>query len=295
MTNPCPVTLRGEDVCGASVAVGRIVCRGCEANLRLDLREITDPERDLLAELDLAIARQTAMPPATGAGGCPDGCMHGDDEPGCVAGVRLQLDERAAQASLALVTLLHGWARVFDEEHPVRLEHYRDDDEGRAALRHVQALRDGLLATAYGQAQLLAAPDVRTAEWAPDLAGELRAAVRAAWAACDRPPEARVIGRCRTPECARPVYAREGDLRARCTGCRAAWDVAELREASLAAAEDAELPAHALASVLGVPTGTVRSWIGRERLKSTRTNDAGQPLYRVSDGHAAKQREDTSA
>lgn len=272
--------------CGAALAPGAVLCDAGRTNLRQDLESVPQA----LTELDLALSRQTAMPPSHGAGGCPDGCGHGDDDPRCVAGVRLDLDERASTARLALVTCLHGWVRVLDEQHPVPPA---TDSVGPACatcrhpscqeLRHdARRLRDRLLSSAEGQATLLWSwlPLVGSPAWLPDLARELRDALGEAWAAVERPPDSVVAGACRT--CRRALYALDGVARAYCPWCGTTQDVAETRADAIAEAEHARaelLPKPEISRLLGVPVGTLHRWSSEHRILRHGVNGIGQPLY----------------
>jgi LSD1 subclass zinc finger protein len=280
---PCPM-----DRCGAALPPGAVICGGCTTRARLDLREVPA----LLAELDLALSRQSSMPPGSGMLRCgrPE-CTHEADEPGCVQGVRLDLDQRASDAALALRLCLHGWVRVVDEERPVVADDYREDVEGSVAYRIMRASRDRAMATAQGQAALLAAAvsTLRRRDWLPDLAQEIRDAVREGWAAVDRPPDSTVVGQC--PGCRRTLYAPEGADLVRCSGCGTTAGRTDVREASLAESRTL-LPVVQLAVVIEVPERTVRSWIARKRLVSARCDLAGKPVYRISDGLTLKGRED---
>lgn len=308
---PCPVVLR-DGVCGRPLPPGAEACGACTTNLRLDLEAVPVA----LAELDVAITRQTHMTAAGGGSGCPEGCGHWPESPYCVAGARLTFDARASEAALALRLVLHGWIRVWDEETPIAdvvegplcgpRRHFArttyvpgcTHDSCRRVLFTTTAETGRALqiGTPEAQAHTLAArvPQLAGRPWLPDLATELAAALREAWAACDRPPDQRVVGRCMTDGCGAPVYAAEGSTSTTCRPCGTRWEVQALRDASLAAAEHFALPAVALAVVLGVPAGTIRSWRSRELLSPVGVNAAGQPLYRVSDGHALKIREDTA-
>lgn len=262
---PCPLD-------GTALPPGAVICAGCTTRTRQYLREVPA----VLDELDLALSRQTSMPPAGGTGGCPEGCGHGEDDPGCVAGVRLVLDVRASEAALALRLCLHGWARVWDEEthHDPSLWH----------------LRAQAIATAQAQAQaatLALVADLARRAWAPDLAREIRAAVEEGWAAVDRPPESRVVGNC--PVCGVALYAPEGAEMVRCRNCSTVSVRVEVREASLAESRKL-VSAVQMASVLGLHPVTgparVRQWKARGLIEVVRHDVDGRPLYRVADGQA---------
>ena len=266
---PCPV-------CGAALAPGAVIDSGCITRTRQLLREVPV----LLVELDVAISRQTSMPPAGGTGGCPEGCEHRADSARCVAGVRLVLDLRASDAALALRTMLHGWARVWDEESP------RVDREGQPMVTWI-AVREQLMGSTQGQAWLLEAVSLSGRLWAPEFALDVQAAVEEGWRAVDRPPDSTIVGRCQ--QCAQPIYAPEGADVVRCRACGMSASRADVREQSLAESRTL-LTATKLAAVLDVPEGTVRSWVSRGKLTRRRYDMDGRPLYRVADGAALKAR-----
>lgn len=287
---PCPH-------CGAALPVGDVLCRGGRTNLRLDLEAVPQ----ILADLDLALSRQTSMPPSHSGGGCPDGCRHGDDDPTCVAGVQVDVDERASEARLTLVTCLHGWVRIWGEQHPLPPD---TDTIGPACercrhsscreLRHeARRLRDQLLATPEGQAALLWSwlPMLGAPAWLPDLAQQLHDALAEAGQAIERPADSTVVGRC--PGCGVALYAPEGAAMVRCRACGASGLRDDIREASLAESRKLVTIVQ-MAEVLQVPERTVRSWRQRGKLTLVRYDMGGRPLYRVSDGQRLKARgEDT--
>jgi hypothetical protein len=255
------------------------------------LREIPQ----LLTELDTTISRQTSMHPGGGMPRCasPD-CSHGQDEQGCTAGVVLEFDDRASTARTALATVVRGWARVWHEETPARPP--VQGPACRHMCRHRSCIRIGqtmlagpmrhrLLAGTVGQAALLAAcADLGSRPWISECAGEIITAVHAGYAAIDRPPDLEVVGRC---ACGTALYAARDARVVACTSCHDLTDVADARAAGLA--ESRELvTATALAEVLGVPPGTVRSWVSRGRLVRRRCDLDGRPLYRVRDGAALR-------
>jgi len=274
---PCPH-------CGAALTSGDVLCRAGRTNLRLDLEAVPG----VLQELDMAMSRQTAMPPSHGAGGCPDGCGHGDDDPRCVAGVRLDLDERASAARLALVTVLHGRVRVLDEQHPAP----HDDPDARR-------LRDRMLSTAQGQAALLWSwlPLIGAPAWLPDLARELRDALDEAWAAVERPADSTVVGRC--PQCSTTLYAPETAAVVRCRACGTSGLRDDIREASLAESKKL-LTADQLGTAFSDGnedlakkiSARVRKWRQRGLLASVRNNIKGQPVYRTADAQKLLSRTD---
>ena len=261
---PCPID-------GTGLPPGAVICHGCTTRTRLMLREV--PE--LLHQLDLTISRQTSMPAAGGILRCGrDDCTHDVDEPGCVAGVRLDMDVRASDARLTLTTCLHGWARVWDEETPCL------DVPG------VRRLRARVISDARWQAATLAAvQDLGSRTWAADLAREIRDAVDEGWRAVDRPPDVAVVGRC--PECAHTLYApADADL-VRCRNCSGTFNRVDVREASLAESRKL-LTIVQLAQVLEVNERTVRSWRSRGQITVVRYDLDGRPLYRIADGQRLK-------
>lgn len=286
-TRPCPLD-------GADIPPGAVICTACTGRARTDLQAIPG----LLQDLDEAISRQTAMHAIGGRGGCPQGCTHGPDDPTCVAGISIDIDARASDARVALITALHGWVRVWAEEtpRPPLLEGPLCWGSARRAcghascravrLGHADRQRDRLLATPAGQAGLLRGiPDLIARPWAAELATELRDAVRQAMAAIDRPPDLTVIGRC--PTCRQALYAPEGADVVRCSSCGQSARRDDVRDASLAESRTLVTIVQ-LAEVLGVPERTARSWRQRGRLIVARYDLAGRPLYRVGDGQALR-------
>jgi len=292
---------------GAGLPVGAVLCPGCTQRTRLALRDV--PE--LLRELDVTISEQVTLTSTAATATCTrPGCTHGDDEPGCGQGVTLGMDSRASDARTALVHVLHGWARCWDEETPVPAPDEAIGPTHGGICRHAScwrvqraarqdafcALRVRMLATAAGQARLLAGvPDLAAREWAPELAREIRDAVRAAERAIDRPPDVEVVGRCQG--CGTTLYAPVGAPLVECPSCGRREGREDMREASLAQARTL-LPAHQLAAVLHVDPARVRQWIRRERLVPVRADMDGRPVYRIADGQAllplADEREDAT-
>jgi len=281
---PCPL-------CRAALAPGRELDDGCATRTRQYLGEVPA----VLAELDLALSRQTSMPANAGVARCAsETCTHEADEPGCVAGVRLVLDVRASDARVALEHVFMGWARVWLEELPEREAVLgpqclrglrwlcRHPSCWAAGLWRVRLDAEALLATTLGQARLLELSDFGSRPWGPGLAADIRDAVEEGWRAVDRPPDTVVVGRC---ACGAGLYAAVGAVRVRCRVCGTDSDVEDARAAGLAESREL-LPAADLARVLGVPDGTVRSWASRGALVRVRYDAAGRPLYRVKDGAA---------
>jgi len=285
--------------CGAALPPGRVICDGCTTKARMDLREVPV----LLVELDDAISRQTSMPPGAGTLRCTrENCGHGPDEPGCVQGVRLDLDTRASDASLALRLTLHGWARVWDEETPVPPGPWPIGPIcewlpcGHLSCHRIgfgptlQPIRDRDMSSARRQALALAfVADLGSRPWAYDLAREVRDAVHEGWAAVDRPADAAVVGRC--PECGRALYGPEGAAVVRCQGCGTTAYRVDVREASLAESRTLVTAAQ-MGVALGIDPARVRQWAKRGRIVKRRDGMDGRPLYRVSDGQALLARGD---
>lgn len=271
---PCPL-----DRCQATLAPGQVICGGCTNRTRLDLRCI--PE--LLRELDTAIAKLTS-------GG--DGNALGEVG-------RLDYDPVASQARTALLTVLHGWARVWDEETPRPPEvagptcygaHFVCEHASCLAVeRHRwRAEQDARIATPAGQATLLAwLPALGSRPWAAELASEVRAAVEQGWRAVDRPPDMHFIGWC--PDCeGTALYAAEGAALTKCRMCGQAYDVAASKDALLASATTQHETATVIARALRLDPALIRQWRRRGRLEPVGCNPAGQPLYRVSDVQALR-------
>lgn len=295
-----PIATRTCPLDGADLPPGAVICRACVGRTRGLLQAVPG----YLQALDEALSRQTAMHAVGGRGGCPEGCTHDPDDPGCVAGVRVDVDDRASDARAALLTVLHGWVRVWDEETPRHLlvEGPLCWGAARGACGHASCRavrlgladreRDRLLATPAGQAGLLRGiRDLISRPWAAELVGELRDVARQVVAAIERPPDMTVIGRCTT--CRTPLYAPEGADAVRCSSCGQSALRDDVRDASLAESRTLVTIVQ-LAEILGVPERTVRSWRHRGRLVAVRSDLAGRPLYRVRDGQALRARgEDT--
>lgn len=294
----CPV-----DRCDATLADDEEICRGSARRLQLDLRDIPD----LLDELDTTMARIGSSAPAElhGAltGGCKPGCDHAPDNPSCIAGARLDIDQAASEAAAHLRALLHSWVRVWDEETPIA----EDDGSVGPMCRlaglcgHASCLRilecrqaagqrrnrDRLLHKAERQALLLASQPLAGRVWAPELAGEIRDAVRQARRAIDVPPEVTLAGTC---SCGAAVYAVSGDTRARCRSCGLWHDAQDLHDAMLQARGHLHTaPAAVIARMLVDPTtgkpmctaAQIRGWRHRGLLEVAEVNPAGQPCYRI--------------
>lgn len=281
---PCPL-------CGAALTSGAVICGGCTNAVRVDLRAVPD----VLDDLDVTLSRQGSAREASGDT-CPEGCDHDPDSPTCRQGVTVDLDEGASRARLALVTCLHGWVRVWDEETP--RTYYGGDGKPLPDYlqRRIDDGRDAHLATPQGQAAILArCSDLGARDWAADLAAEVGAAVRQARRAVDCPPGRVFLGWCPGEPggaCGRALYAPEGRPTVACPGCGCKWDVEAGRVALMAAGDETLAPALDLARALRVPLGTMRRWRHDGWLKPAVGDDgkplcnrAGQPLYRFADAH----------
>lgn len=262
----CPLDHRGVATDDLRLNPGSTICNGCTNATRVLLRSVPDA----LDDLDVQLSRQGSRHDPSGHA-CPDDCDHDPDSPTCRQGVSLDVDEGASQAALALVTVLHGWARVWDEETP-------------APCRRA---RDRALSSPRRQALALAdVPDLGSREWAPDLAAEITAAVAQARRACDGPEERTFVGWCPGPDggngCGRALYARQGAARAACPGCGSRWDVEAGRAALMAAlpgVAELELTKPELAVLLGVPVGTLHRWSSERRILPCGVNAKGQPTF----------------
>jgi hypothetical protein len=243
-------------LCGRSMPPGAAIDRGCSAAARVRLVDVPR----LLRELDITITRQA---------GRGDGGAGGD---------RLDFDEPAAAAAArlrgVLTRYIDTWARttrIFAADAP------------RVATA---------MGTVHGQAGLLAALDLMTLHWAPQLAADLRGAVDDAWQRVDRPPDTSFVGWCLTDQCGRAVYARTDTGNATCPGCHATYDIAGSRALLLAAATHETADATTLGRALNIPPSTIRGWKRDGKLDQATLdgkpayNPRGQPLYRVADVQA---------
>jgi len=277
------------------------VCPGCVGRTRGDLRALPDAAdgtAGLLRELDTQLSQQTAMPSHGTGTDCPQGCLHGPDDPDCTQGVRLDYGKGASDALTAILTLLHTQVRVWDEEHPLpdvvegaACGSPMHDPHGscREAMRTQlgRDLRARMLATPSRQARLLLRVFTGREEWAPVFARKVKDAVSEADRCIDRPADVGIVGRCQN--CGTSVYAAAEAAVVRCRACgeRAARE--DVREASLAEARGL-LPAADLARVLDVDPARVRQWASRGRLVRRRYDADGRPLYRIADGARLAQR-----
>ena len=287
---PCPLD-------GAELRDHETICRGCARLTETRLRAI--PE--LLDELDTSLARigSTWTEPGgirgRASGGCKPGCDHDADSSSCVAGVSIDVNLLASEAAMQLATVLYGWARVWDEETPIPTD---DGIEGpmcriagvcehRSCLRILGArqalprrrVRDRMLSTTRRQAILLSGQPLAGRAWAPDLAAEIRDAVRQAERAIDRAPDVTLAGTC---ACGMVLYAQAGAKRVTCRWCSASYDYDGSRAAMLAELPQAYehlLPKPEIAQLVGIPVGTLHRWSSEGRIKAEDVNEKGQPLY----------------
>lgn len=282
MSRTCPV-----QGCYVTLADDEEICRGSARRLRTQLQAIPD----LLDELDTALARIGSSEPGeirgSASGGCKPGCDHLPDNPSCVAGVVLDVNLAASEATAQLRSVLHGWARVWDEETPITIPDSAVDVP--AARRIAARMRAHALGTASRQALLLATQPLGARPWAPDIANEIAAAVRKAERAIDIAPDVTLAGTC---SCGMAVYATAGEARARCRWCGLSHDPDELYDAMIAARGHLHTaPAAVIARMLvdprtGKPLVTaaqIRGWKHRDALEVDHVNAAGQPEYRIDD------------
>ncbi|MGV9536575.1 hypothetical protein ACWEU6_21755 [Streptosporangium sandarakinum] len=264
MAVPCPVPY-----CDRPMPGHLAVCRACSSGLLRDLADVPA----LSGDLDVTRARQ-ARTTEPGAGGRdPDA---------------LPWDERAAEATNVLRNTLVGWHRVLAEEAqavqgPVcaACDHPSCEwaDLGRTPADTLPALARWLL---RHRARLL------THQAAPEAVDELRAAVRQARAAIDRPAGTWYAGPCGVDDCAANLYARHGSTLIRCRTCHATHDAA-VREAWLMQqVADVLGTAAEIARALngftpGITPSKVRGLAHRGRILSKGENELGRPLYRVGD------------
>jgi hypothetical protein len=270
--HPCPL-----ERCAQTITRPATICPGCIARLRLDLRDVPRA----LAELDETSAGLGSTWREPGSrGGSTD---------------RIPVSDRTMDARLALVTVLHDWVRVWDEEHPtpdtwpegpicpwLPCGHLSCHEAGIGPTR--RPLRDQELSSTAGQAAMLRRVLTGDEEWAPDLARELRDALAEVRQIGDRPPDLAVVGRC---PCGTPLYAPEGRGYVQCRGCGTIHDAGDARAASLAAVGQL-LPAADLALALGMDDGgaLIRQWKRRGKICPVSRDIRGRSLYRVADAQA---------
>jgi hypothetical protein len=222
---------------------------------------------DLLTELDTTITRQARITaPAKGNG----------DKP-------LPYDVGASIAAGNVHTSLHGWARILIEEgsgHPLPQE-----QPARYLARN--------------------AHDIRTREWAAEMAHDVKGVVDQGWRSIDRPQERYYAGPCGNQVndpagyyiCPTVLWTRLQAATVRCRTCKASYDAHERRAWLLDAAEDVEETASVIASALTVmlrrrlTASTIRTWVSRDLLGPIGERGTAK-LYRVRDVRAALERAD---
>jgi hypothetical protein len=243
-----------------------VICPRCERQTVLRLHDIPG----LLRELETALSRQTTRIEASFGSSCPPGCEHRLDDPGCAAGVRLELNPAAGQVASDLLGGISGVAcRLADEITTVN----------GPRVRSVTLL----LSSPAGQAALLAgARGLAARPWSDDLARRLLDVTRAAWRVIDLPPDQAFVGWCPIP-CRAALYARPGHEICVCRRCGSRWDVERSRAQLLERIADQELTAVQIERALGIPASTVRWWKKEGKLLPSSMNAAGQPLYLVGD------------
>jgi hypothetical protein len=267
---PCPL-----DGCDQVLGAGEVICRGCIGRTRGNLRAVPG----LLVELD-----------ATATGLRSSWREPGPRSPSDEGG--LTLNERAVQAGDAIRNVVHGWARVWDEQTP-----QADEIEGPvcpARCRHdscrtvravagLVAVRRQRLSTAPRQALLLAdVRDLGRRPWAANLAAEIRDAVTAAERAVDAPQPMVLVCRC---TCGAEILSHPDAKVTTCRDCGERWDVVVSRAAMIEAANDVAAPAVVIARMLGpsvVTAAMIRGWAHRKTLAVAYVNPAGQPCYSVA-------------
>jgi hypothetical protein len=133
---------------------------------------------------------------------------------------------------------------------------------------------------------------IRQAEWAGDLAQELREALNKARRTTDRGAERVFAGMCPTEieeiECGAAVYTMPGAPIARCRKCKSEWDVTEWRVRAMFAAglhqgTPAELSRMISDPVTGeaLPQARIRQWVRRRKLTPIGVNAKGAAVYQV--------------
>jgi len=249
--------------CGAQLAPGAELCPACTG---ATLVRLYDAPR-VLRELQVNVARLSSRPDS--AGGYPScavhGCTHGPDEPGCVQGVALEFDQRAARSADRLSAILRRYVGEWG-----RTTRIRGDQAAEVA---------GMMATSLGRAALLAASGIASRTWAPDLAAELRPAIEDAWSCVDRPPSTSFVGWC---GCGRALYARDDNGIAVCVGCGERFDASASRAemmARLPGIGERQMSKPDLALLCGIPVGTLHRWSSERRIMPVGVNRRGQPLY----------------
>lgn len=115
-----------------------------------------------------------------------------------------------------------------------------------------------------------------------DIVRGLATAVKRGRAIIDNPPERVMIGQC---DCGTDMLAERDALVYRCTkpGCGAEWDVPEVLAWRDDLARDHLLPLSDIADIAGIPLGTLKTWVKRNRLTPGGLDLAGVRLYPYGD------------
>lgn len=129
---------------------------------------------------------------------------------------------------------------------------------------------------------------IRKHDTAGDFYAEIRHAVKQCEWAVDR-AEAKVFaGMCPTEDCDTPVYAKAGNIMARCQVCMEEWDVSEWRGRALDYARFVSGTAAELSRMLtdpitkeALPAATIRSWARRKRI--TPCTEGDSPEYYIDE------------
>ncbi|MDH2425761.1 hypothetical protein [Sphaerisporangium sp. TRM90804] len=242
----------------------RPICWACDAELQRDLAEVPALEVDL----GVTLSRQTRT---------------GDREGGRPAETALPWDQRAATAAAELHATLVRWHRVLAKgaprvAGPICLECRHSScewsDLGRAPA---DTLADISRWVIRHRVRLLRHPAVAEA------VDDLRAAVRGARRAIDRPPATWYAGPCR---CGADLNARHGAPMIRCRACGAHVTTAAQVRWLLAEAADHLGTATEIARLLhpsgmNVTAAMIRGYAHRGALVAR--GRAGHPLYRIGD------------
>ncbi|WP_433415058.1 hypothetical protein ACQP1V_36325 [Microtetraspora malaysiensis] len=246
------------------------VCRSCTAGVLRDLSDVPSLDR----HLELALTRQTHM---------------GDGAGGRTAETSTPWDERAREAEQVLRSTLTGWTRVLtDSVQPYRGPICRTSCGHRScvylSLGRIPA--DTLPAMAVWlmrhHAQLLGRAS------ADEAVDEIRAAVRQARRAIDRPPGVWYAGPCGVEGCQADLYARHGARTVHCRTCAAIHDAAAREAWLMEQAADHLGTATEIARAVqgwhpGLTPSTIRGYAHRGRIVSRGADGLGRPLYRIGD------------
>lgn len=260
--------------CGRPVA-DAYVCHPCGQTLAQELATV----RDLVADLELALARGTSFGNHTGGRGT-------DRQP-------LPYDVRASEALWVLRNTLGTWARIVEEENG-----QGGPEVGmpaKPAQSHAERLsphpgwydtRGHIPAPQIGSWLAARIHWLRHHAAAAEAFDELHAAITTARHVIDRPPDRWYAGPC--DHCHADLYAKTAATTVACPNCGVRYDVHARRSWLLDAAEDVLAPAVEIAralTTLAVPVtdGSIRGYVHRKRL-TVRTHDTtGRPLYRLGD------------